>query len=90
MNFPLEQLSRMEYNKPYVQVDDSDEWIQWDSCDLEGLPPESVGTRGGKPTIHDMGKPAPGQYDNLPTTFYATTGGEYFIKNIHTLRPNKY
>jgi hypothetical protein len=66
----------MEHSKPLVQIDDSDEWIQWDSCDLEGLPPESVGTRGGKPTIHDMGKPAPGQYDNLPEKFTTIDGKE--------------
>ena len=61
MRFPLEQLSRMEYNKPFVQVDDTDEWIQWDSCDLEGLQSERIGK-----TVHDMGKIPKGQYDNLP------------------------
>ena len=38
----------------------------------------------------DMGKLPKGQYDNLPTTFYATNGGQYMIDNIHTLRPNKF
>ena len=82
MTFPLGQLHRMEHSKPLVQVDDSDEWIQWDSCDLEELPPERIGK-----TIHDMGKVPKGQYDNLPKTFYAINGGQYIIANIHTLRP---
>ena len=85
MNFPLEQLSRMEYNKPYVQVDDSDEWIQWDSCDLKGLPTERIDV-----TMHDMGKLPKGQYDNLPEKFTATNGKEYNIEDIHSLKTFKY
>jgi len=90
MRFPLTQLYSMNRSKPIVEVEGIDDKLQWDYCDLEGLPPERVGTRGGKPTITDMGKPAPGQYDNLPTTFFATNGGEYIIANIHTLRPSSY
>ena len=41
------------------------------------------------PTMTDMGKPAPGQYENLPKTFFATNGGEYFIKNIIKLKSSK-
>ena len=85
MIFPLEQLSRMEYNKPFVQVDDSDEWIQWDSCDLEGLQPERIDV-----TIHNMGKLPKGQYDNLPEKFTATNGKEYNIEDIHSLKTFKY
>ena len=80
----------MNRSKPNVKVDGIDGKLQWDYCKLEGLSPERVGTRGGMTTMTDMGKPAPGQYENLPKTFYATNGGEYFIENIHTLRPNKY
>ena len=89
MNFPLGQLYRLNYSKPLVQVDDTDEWIQWDYCDLEGLPPERVGTRGGTPTMTDMGKPAPGQWDNLPEVFVSTDGDLYKIKDIHSLMPSK-
>ena len=87
MRFPLIQLYAFNRSKPLVQVDDSDEWVQWDTCDLEGLPPERIGTHGGKPTMTDMGKLPKGQYDNLPTTFRATNGGLYIIGSIHTLRP---
>jgi len=84
MNFPLGQLYRLNYSKPLVQVDDTDEYIQWDYCDLEGLPPERL-----PGSMTDMGKIPKGQYDNLPKTFYATNGVQYFINNIITLRPNK-
>ena len=88
MNFPLIQLYSMNRSKPIVEVEGIDGTLQWDTCDLEGLPPERVGTRGGSTTMHDMGKPAPGQYDNLPTTFRASNGGVYIIANIITLRPS--
>ena len=88
MKFPLIQLYSMNRSKPIVELEGIDGTLQWDTCDLEGLPPERVGTRGGEPSIHDMGKPAKGQWNNLPTTFTATNGGEYIIANIHTLSPS--
>ena len=84
MNFPLGQLYRLNYSKPLVQVDDTDEYIQWDYCDLEGLPPERVNV-----TMTDMGKIPKGQYDNLPEMFTATNGKEYKIEDIHTLMSSK-
>ena len=84
MNFPLVQLYTLNRSKPIVEVEGIDGELQWDYCDLEGLPPEVVGK-----TIHDMGKIPKGQYDNLPKTFYATTGGQYIIGNIYTLRSSK-
>ena len=36
-----------------------------------------------------MGKIVKGKYENLPKTFKATDGCEYFIENIITLRSNK-
>ena len=85
MIFPLRQLHRMEYNKPLVQVDDTDEWIQWDSCDLEGLHPERIDV-----TIHNMGKLPKGQWDNLPEIFTSVDGKEYLIGDIIMLKPSKY
>ena len=89
MRFPLGQLYELNRTKPLVQVDDSDEYIQWDNCDLEGLPPERVGTREGMPRMTDKGKPAPGQYENLPKTFFDTNGQEHLIENIIMYRPKK-
>ena len=74
----------MNRSKPIVEVDGIDGKLQWDYCNLEGLPPERE-----RRTMTNMGKVPKGQYDNLPKTFFATNGGEYFINNIITLRPNK-
>ena len=85
MTFPLIQLYTLNRTKPIVEVEGIDGELQWDYCKLDGLPPEVENK-----TMHNMGKVPKGQYDNLPKTFYAINGGEYFIENIHTLRPNKY
>ena len=84
MRFPLGQLYRLNYSKPLVQVDDTDEYIQWDYCNLEGLPPERL-----PGSMTDMGKIPKGQYDNLPEMFTATNGKEYKIEDIHTLMSSK-
>ena len=89
MRFALTQLYEMNISQPLVLVGDIEEWIQWDSCDLEGLPPYRVGTRGGEPSIHDMGKPAKGQWDNLPDLFTSIDGDIYKIEDIHSLMPSK-
>ena len=80
MRFPLGQLYELNRTKPLVQVDDSDEYIQWDTCDLEGLPPERVNV-----SMTNMGKLPKGQYDNLPEKFTAMDGKEYKIEDIHSL-----
>ena len=87
MKFPLIQLYTLNSTKPVVEVEGIDGNLQSDYCDLEGLPPEIV---PGTKTMTHMGVIPKGQYDNLPKTFYATNGGEYFIGNIHTLRSNKF
>ena len=90
MRFPLSQLYSMNRSKPLVELYGIDGELQWDYCKLEGLPPERIGTHGGTPNMTDMGKLPKGQYDNLPKTFYATNGAQFFIANIHTLRPSKF
>ena len=81
MRFPLIQLYAFNRSKPLVQVDDSDEWVQWDTCDLEGLPPERD---GGSMTDH--GKIPRGQYEDLPETFIAMDGKKYLIGRIHMMK----
>ena len=81
MRFPLLQLYQLNRSKPLVQVDDSDEWVQWDTCDLEGLPPERVNV-----SMTNMGKLSQGQYDNLPEMFKDINGTEYRIEDIHTMK----
>ena len=85
MKIHLFQLHQFQTSKPLVQLDDTDEYIQWDYCDLEGLPPMRL-----PGSMHDMGKIPKGQWDNLPTTFFAINGGQYIIANIHTLKPSRY
>ena len=81
MRFPLLQLYQMNRSHPLVQVDDTDEWIQWESCNLDGLPPER---EPGSMTNH--GKIPQGQYDNLPEMFIDTNGTEHRIEDIHTMK----
>ena len=87
MNFTLIQLYTLNRTKPVVEVEGRDDNLQWDYCDLEGLPDEIV---PGTKTMTHMGVIPKGQYDNLPKTFYATNGGQYIISNIYTLRPSRY
>jgi len=85
VNFPLIQLYTLNRSKPIVEVDGIDGELQWDYCNLEGLPPERVDV-----SMTNMGKLSKGQHDNLPEKFTATDGKEYMIEDIHTLKPNKY
>ena len=86
MKIHLFQLHQFQTSRPLVQFDDTEEWIQWDYCDLEGLPGEIVlGTK----TMHHMGVIPKGQWDNLPEKFTATDGKEYKIDDISSLRPSK-
>jgi hypothetical protein len=80
MKIHLFQLYSHNRTKPLVQVDDTEEWVQWDYCDLEGLPPERL-----PGSMTNMGKIPKGQWDNLPTTFTAIDGKEYKIEDIHAL-----
>jgi len=81
MRFPLIQLYVMNRSKPIVEVNGIDGELQWDYCDLEGLPPEREGV-----SMVNHGKIPSGQYDNLPKTFYATNGAKYFIEHICSLK----
>ena len=81
MKFPLLQLYQLNRSQPLVKVGESDEWIQWKSCNLDGLPPER---EPGSMTNH--GKIPQGQYDNLPEVFIDTNGIEHRIEDIHTMK----
>jgi hypothetical protein len=81
VKFLLLQLNNMNYSKPLVQVSDKDEWVQWDTCDLEGLPTEMVGV-----SMTSHGKIPKGQRDNLPEVFTSTDGDTYIIEDIHSLQ----
>ena len=80
MKFPLLQLYVFNRSKPTVEVRDVEGRLQWDECDLTGLPPERE-----NPTPTDHGKIPKGQWDNLPKMFKATDGKEYKIEDIIVL-----
>ena len=80
MKFPLLQLYVFNRSKPTVEVRGVDGRLQWDECDLTGLPPERE-----NPTPTDHGKIPKGQWDNLPKMFKATDGKEYPIEDIIVL-----
>ena len=77
MRFPLVQLYVFNRSKPTVVVKGVEGELQWDECDLTGLPPEREGV-----TVTDCGKIPKGQWDNLPKMFRATDGKEYSIEDI--------
>ena len=77
LKFPLTQLYIFNRSKPIVKVEGIEEELQWDECDLTGLPPERTGI-----TMSSHGKIPKGQWDNLPKMFKATNGNEYPIKGI--------
>ena len=81
MRFPLLQLYKMNRSQPLVKVGDSDEWIQWMSCNLDGLPPERL-----PGSMTDHGKIPQGQYEDLPEVFIDTNGTEHRIEDIHTMK----
>ena len=85
MKFPLIQLYSMNRSKPIVEVEGIDGKLQWDYCNLEGLPPERE-----PGSMTDMGKIPKGQWDNLPETFIATNGKEYRIDDVSSIRPSNH
>ncbi len=81
MRFPLLQLYQMNRSQPLVKVGDSDLWLQWKYCNLDGLPPER---EPGSMVNH--GKIPQGQYENLPEVFEDMNGTEHRIEDIHTMK----
>ena len=85
MKIHLHQLYSMNRTNPIVEVVDIDSKLQWDYCNLEGLPPERE-----PGSMTDMGKIPKGQWDNLPETFIATNGKEYRIDDVSSIRPSNH
>ena len=80
MKFTLSQLYSNNKSKPFVRVTGIDGDLQWDKCDLEGMPPKKTGM-----SYHNMGKTSIVPHEELPKTFIAMNGGKYFIGNIHSV-----
>ena len=86
MKFPLVQLYVLNRSKPIVEVTGIPDPVQWDYCDLDGLPLER---EAGTISMVNHGKIPKGQRENLPKTFTATNGAQYLIENINLLRSSK-
>ena len=84
MRFPLLQLYVMNRSKPIVGIDITE--VQWDYCDLEGLPPER---EAGTVSMVNHGKIPRGQYEDLPEVFVDIDGNEHRIEDIHTMRSSQ-
>ena len=84
MRFPLIQLYELNNTKPLVEVSGVEGELQWDYCDLEGLPPERE-----KGSMNDHGAVPKGQYNDLPETFVDMKGNDQRIEDIYTLRSSK-
>ena len=84
MRFPLLQLYVMNRSKPIVGIDITE--VQWDYCDLEGLPPER---EAGTVSMVNHGKIPKGQYEDLPEVFVDTDGNEHRIEDIHTMKSSQ-
>ena len=78
MKFTLSQLYTYNVQKPFIKVVDVDKDLQWNECDLTGMPSKRTGA-----SFHDMGKTSVVPYDELPKTFKTIDGDEYRIENIH-------
>jgi len=83
MKFSLGQFYSMNRSKPFVQLYGKEEWIQWDYCNLEGLPPERI---LGTVHMNSHGKIPKGQWDNLPELFTSINNDIYKIEDIHSLK----
>ena len=84
MRFPLTQLYGLNKSKPILKVEGVSGELQWDYCDLEGLPPERE-----KGSMNDHGAVPKGQYNDLPETFVDMKGNDHRIEDIYTLRSSK-
>lgn len=80
MKFPLTQLYGLNKSKPMVEVEGVEGKLQWDYCDLEGLPPLRE-----KGSMTDHGNVPKGQYNDLPETFTDTNGKEHKIEDIYCM-----
>ena len=61
MKFTLSQLYSNNKSKPFIRVVDFDGDLQWDDCDLEGMPAKVIGA-----SYHDMGKTSTVPHEELP------------------------
>jgi hypothetical protein len=84
MKITLAQRHLFNESKPYVQIDGFKGWIRWDNCDLTDCPPYRL-----KGSMHAHGKFPTYKYEDLPTTFKDSAGGEHNINDIIAYKSSK-
>tara|TARA_R100001377_G_scaffold32182_1_gene17574 strand:+ start:268 stop:516 length:249 start_codon:yes stop_codon:yes gene_type:complete len=77
MKFTLSQLYTNNDRKPFIKVGGDDIDLQWDNCNLEGMPAKITGA-----SFHNNGKTSIVPHEELPKKFKAIDGNEYFIEDI--------
>ena len=77
MKITLAQRHLFNGSKPIMEIKGVDGKVQWDECDLSECPPYR---EKGSMTAH--GKFPKYNYEELPTTFKDTEGGEHLIEDI--------
>ena len=84
MKITLAQRHLFNGSQPMVQIEGSDDWFQWEECDLTDCPPYRL---PGSMTAH--GKFPTYNYDDLPKTFKDTDGNEHNIDDIIAYRSSR-
>ena len=77
MHLTLAQRNLFTESKPLMEIIGFKGWMQWDECDLSNCPPYRL-----KGTMNAHGKFPKYNYEELPTTFKDTEGGEHLIEDI--------
>lgn len=77
MHITLAQRHLFNESKPFIEIRGFKGWIRWDECDLNDCPPYRE-----KGTMNAHGKFPKYNYDELPTSFKDTAGGEHLIEDI--------
>jgi len=78
MKFTLSQLYGYNETKPFVNLPSGE--IQWDVCDLTGLPERVTGQ-----SYHSMGKTSRVPPGELPETFTGMDGSQYAMADIEAI-----
>jgi len=84
MKITLAQRHLFNGSQPMCQIRDSEDWVQWDECDLSNCPPYRL-----KGSMHAHGKFPTYKYEELPEVFTDTNGNEHRVEDIIAYRSSR-
>ena len=84
MKITLAQRHLFNGSQPMCQIRDSEDWVQWDECDLSDCPPYRL-----KGSMNAHGKFPTYKYEELPEMFTDTDGNEHRVEDIIAYRSSK-